>query len=95
MKSLDSEENDLIKVGDLNHSEVDWPNSACQKDEDNPAQVFLESVRDGLLVQHVKEATRWREGQTPSTNWIQSLGIKRDWYQTSLYMLRWVRALME
>ncbi len=67
MKSLDSEENDLVIVGDFNHPEVDWPNTACYKDEDHPAKVFLESVRDGLLIQHVTEATRWREGQSPST----------------------------
>ncbi len=67
MKSLDSEENDLVIVGDFNHPEVDWPNTACNKDEDHPAKVFLESVRDGLLIQHVTEATRWKEGQSPST----------------------------
>ena len=67
MKSLDTEENDLIIVGDFNHPEVDWPNITCRKDDDHPAKVFLESVRDGLLIQHVTEATRWREGQASST----------------------------
>ncbi len=62
-----NEDNDLIIVGDFNHPEVDWPNSTCQKVEDHPARVFLESVRDGLLMQHFSEATRWRDGQTPST----------------------------
>ncbi len=67
LKSFDAEDNDVIMVGDFNYPEIDWINTSCQKDEDHPANVFLESVRDGLLTQHVQEPTRWRAGQTPNT----------------------------
>ncbi len=67
IKSIESGQSDLILIEYFNYPDVDWPNSTCQKDEDHPARVFLESVRDGLLIQHIMESTRWREGQTPST----------------------------
>ncbi len=67
MKLFEEEENDLVIVGDFNYPEVDWVNSTCHKDEDHPASIFLEAVRDGLLIQHVKEPTRWRMNQTPNT----------------------------
>ncbi len=67
MSALNQEDSDLIIVGDFNHPEVDWASSTCHKDEDHPASIFLEAVRDGLLTQHVKEPTRWREKQTPNT----------------------------
>ncbi len=67
MRSFEEEDNNLIIMGDFNHPEIDWINTLCQKDEEHQASVFLEAVRDGLLVQHIKEPTRWRANQTPNT----------------------------
>ncbi len=61
------EKEDTIIIGDFNFPEIDWIGNVSTKDEDHPASLFLESTQDGMLSQHIKEPTRWREGQKANT----------------------------
>jgi hypothetical protein len=54
-------------VGDFNHPELDWTDgSSSPRDENHPASLFMESVRDSFLVQHVTKPTHYRSKQTPN-----------------------------
>jgi hypothetical protein len=53
-------------VGDFNHPELDWTDGSSPRDENHPASLFLESVRDSFLVQHVTKPTHYRSRQTPN-----------------------------
>ena len=53
-------------MGDFNFREIDWNNEETSVGEDHIATIFLESVRDTYLHQHVKEPTRYRSDNIPS-----------------------------
>ena len=54
-------------VGDFNYREINWINNSTTVSENHPATKFLECIRDAYLYQHVKEPTRVRENNEPST----------------------------
>ena len=56
----------ILIMGDLNFREIDWNNEETSVGEDHLATIFLESVRDTYLHQHVKEPTRYRSDNIPS-----------------------------
>ena len=53
-------------VGDFNHPALDWTDGSSPRDENHPASLFMESVRDSFLVQHVTKPTHYRSKQTPN-----------------------------
>ncbi len=58
---------DHIIFGDFNFPEINWTDETCDKDPSHISARFLESTREGLLIQHIKEPTRWRDGQKSNT----------------------------
>ena len=52
---------------DFNFPEIDWLQNKSSKDEDHLSSLFLDSTQEGMLCQHIKEPTRWREGQKANT----------------------------
>ena len=56
----------ILIMGDVNFREIDWNNEETSVGEDHLATIFLESVRDTYLHQHVKEPTRYRSDNIPS-----------------------------
>lgn len=57
----------ILIMGDFNFKEVNWNECTTTVGEDHIATLFLECVRDTFLYQHVKQPTRFREDQEPST----------------------------
>ena len=55
----------LLIVGDFNLPKVDWC-SWSTPSSDMVGGLFLETLDDEFLIQHVSFATRFRDGQTPS-----------------------------
>ncbi len=66
-RSLANENIDTVIIGDFNFPEIDWLDEVCNKDETHVASRFLKASRDGFMLQHVKEPTRWRNGQRSNT----------------------------
>ena len=56
----------LLIAGDFNLPQIDWLNNLCQKEDSHFASLFLATVQDTFLVQHVTEPTRFRHGVNPS-----------------------------
>ena len=56
----------ILILGDFNFKEINWDLFNCNVNETHPAYKFLECVRDCYLFQHVKQPTRFRDGQEPS-----------------------------
>ena len=57
----------LLVVGDFNYREINWIDNSTTVSENHPATKFLECIRDAYLYQHLKEPTRVRENNEPST----------------------------
>jgi hypothetical protein len=56
----------LLIFGDFNFREINWKTSSVRAGITSEPQLFLDTVQDLLLVQHVVHPTRHREGQRPS-----------------------------
>ena len=56
----------MLILGDFNFKEINWNLFNCNVNETHHAYKFLECVRDCYLFQHVKQPTRFRNGQEPS-----------------------------
>ena len=61
----------LLIMGDFNHGDINWetrtsPGDFSKTDKIPPCHLFLETIRDCFLYQHVQENTRVRGGDTPS-----------------------------
>ena len=54
-------------VGDFNYRDINWRNWTTPHGPDSKEARYIESVRDSYLHQHVKEATRIRGNDEPST----------------------------
>ncbi len=53
-------------MGDFNYPDIDWNTESCRASENHPSTQFLKTCKDQFLIQHQKEATRYRVNQTPS-----------------------------
>jgi hypothetical protein len=58
----------LLIMGDFNFPEIDWYNMSCKGQQNHPAMKFFDTVNDAYLIQHQKDVTRIREGQTPTVD---------------------------
>ena len=59
--------NHIAVCGDFNLREIDWNNGKVNASSSHFASAFYDKLNDLYLTQHVKEPTRFREGNTPST----------------------------
>ncbi len=57
----------VLILGDFNLKEIDWKTQTTDKNENHPSTIFLETIRDLFLHQHVKEPTRMRGEDIPTT----------------------------
>ena len=56
----------LLIMGDFNLREINWSPGETSVGEEHIATLFLESIRDSYLYQHVREQTRYRNDNIPS-----------------------------
>ena len=56
----------LLTVGDFNFKEINWSLCESSGNEGHMSSIFLEGIKDCFLFQHIREPTRFREGQIPS-----------------------------
>ena len=54
-------------MGDFNYPEIDWNYTISRAAESHPSHIFLHSIQDSLLYQHVTQPTRHRLGESPNT----------------------------
>ena len=57
----------LLVIGDFNYPGINWSDWTTQHGEQHEEFLFIESLRDNFLIQHISESTRYREGNQPST----------------------------
>ena len=70
----------LLIVGDFNLPKVDW-SSWSTPSSHTISDLFLDTLDDEFLTQHVSFATRFRDGQTPSTlDLIDLLSFTSNYY---------------
>ena len=63
---------------DLNHPCLNWCDNTSPTDENHPATLFMEAVRDSFLTQHVIEPTHYRGSNTPNTRFDLHQGGGHD-----------------
>lgn len=56
----------LILVGDFNFPCIDWNSWTTTHSENHVSYKFIELMRDNFMYQHIRENTRYQNGQTPS-----------------------------
>lgn len=54
----------VLIVGDFNHREIDWSEISSTAGEKHEATMFLETIRDSFLCQHVTQTTHHRLNST-------------------------------
>jgi len=62
LKSVSSLSTHLLVCGDFNYSNIDWT-TGCGHTSDPCAQLFLDTIQDRFLFQHITLPTRYRHGQ--------------------------------
>ena len=63
----DANPSHLMIMGDFNYPEIDWNYTISRAAEIHPSHIFLHSIQDSLLYQHVTQPTRHRLGESPNT----------------------------
>ena len=63
-KVTETNPSNLLILGDFNYKEINWDTETCTGN--TAASNFLDTCRDCFLIQHQREPTRIRAGQTPS-----------------------------
>ena len=63
----DTNPSHLIILGDFNYPEINWNYTISRAAENHPSNMFLNSIQDSLLYQHVTQPTRHRLGESPNT----------------------------
>ena len=53
-------------MGDFNFRDINWSDMTTASNEQHNSTLFIESIRDSFLFQHVTEPTRIRENNEPS-----------------------------
>ena len=65
-KCRDANFSHKLLIGDFNLKDINWCEMTTQVNEAHIASQFLECVRDSYFTQHVKNPTRYREGNVSS-----------------------------
>ena len=55
----------LLFCGDFNYPSIDWSNGPIVSSSSQPIQLFLDTLNDLFLYQHVTDPTRYRAGGSP------------------------------
>ena len=62
----------VLIMGDFNHPEIDWTPEPVittnHRDHNHPEHLFVKTLNDCLLNQHISKPTREREGQRPTVD---------------------------
>lgn len=66
LKATSQKDSHLLIVGDFNYGNIDWENMQSRDSVDQCSSIFVETIKDSFLHQHVESETRFRQGQTPS-----------------------------
>ena len=61
----DTSPSHLLVAGDFNVPGIDWENYYSPAPAGHGSHVLLEAIQDALLFQHVRQPTRYRQGNTP------------------------------
>ena len=64
---IDTNPSHLIMMGDFNYPEIDWNYTVSRAADIHSSHIFLHSLQDSLLYQHVTQPTRHRLGESPNT----------------------------
>jgi endonuclease/exonuclease/phosphatase family metal-dependent hydrolase len=65
-KAADAMESHLLIMGDFNWPNIDWETWRSNSESpDDPNNLFIETVRDSYLYQHINKPTRGRNSQQP------------------------------
>ena len=59
--------NHLLVAGDINMPQIEWTSSFSGAPDGHHTHRFIEGIQECGLTQHVTKATRYREGERPST----------------------------
>ena len=57
----------MFIAGDGNFKHINWLDMVCSTSETSRDFIFLETIKDAFFEQHVKEPTRGRGSDRPST----------------------------
>ena len=64
-KAMERNPSHILVSGDFNFKEIDWENEYVRGDHQH-ISLFMETLQDLFLKQHVTEPTRYRNGEEPS-----------------------------
>ena len=64
--ALDLKDTHTLIVGDLNYGNLNWELLQSHESLEHSSSLFMETIKDLFLYQHVVEDTRFRVGQSPS-----------------------------
>ena len=67
IKSISKLDGRLLVIGDFSYPGINWSDWTTQHGELHEEFLFIESLRDNFLIQHISESTRYRECNEPST----------------------------
>ena len=57
----------ILITGDFNYPDIDWETSGCRLPRpDHPTNMFMDTLQDCFLFQHINKPTRFRLGTEPS-----------------------------
>ena len=65
VEAANSKPSHLLVMGDFNFSAIDWSCGSSSAPSAHSSHQFLVALHDAYLVQHVKQPTRFRHGDTP------------------------------
>ena len=66
LNTMVSNRRHVLMVGDFNFPEINWTDYTCPKKPEHSASIFLETMKDNFLHQHVQKPTHHRGDQQPT-----------------------------
>lgn len=66
LREITADRTHVLVTGDFNYPEVNWSEGSSPSNADHKATVFLDTIRDTFLYQHVAEPTHCRGEQQPT-----------------------------
>ena len=66
LRTVTENRSHVLITGDFNQPEIDWENGLSPHGTQHRASIFMETIRDTFLTQHVMDPTHYRCEQTPN-----------------------------
>jgi hypothetical protein len=66
LRDMTKDRSHVLVVGDFNHPELNWTEGTSPSSIDHKATMFMDTIRDSYLFQHVTASTHFRAEQTPT-----------------------------